>query len=109
MLLYGFSWAINIPQRFVSKVPVILTVWERTPSEITVAKGLMLIDAVTSGITNCTFDLMFCFTNTLIGTVIAAVCHPLDFLCLLLGMIYFGICSIWTAIVDIILYILCMI
>lgn len=99
VLMYGISFAINTPQRIFTKLDAI---WDKraAPYEIRgFFRFVMTIDWIISSVAQL-LELFFAFFGTIAGVVIAFICHPINSLCSFVGMFYFAIPVLWSAVVG---------
>lgn len=107
VLLYGYSWIINIPAKF-------LTTWDSLINQsnkiglFTLGdKVLMTIDLIWSCIITIFIELPLAIINTILGFFIALFYHPFDSILAIPGCIYYGVLStvnaIWGILANIIM------
>lgn len=114
VLLYGYSWLINIPAKILNEIDALLSI-DRTKKY---GSGDAQIVALSKHKFGCFIDIIInicslvveipiAIANTVVGAAIAFVCHPLNSICSILGFIYFGIIStilaVWDIVADIFL------
>jgi hypothetical protein len=88
VLLYGFSWVVNAPQRWF-KQAVFVVDSEDAPwyylLDWLIAVPLFLL------------DLLFASIVTILGFALAFLLHPINSLCSFGGLLYFVSLSVWSA------------
>ncbi len=97
VLVYGYSWFVNIPAKIFTQVGVI--------SELTKHEGMFVslisyIDPIVN-ILSLAIEVPLALFNTIIGFVLAFIFHPIDSLCSMLPAFYFLIKTTLTAIINI--------
>lgn len=93
MIVYGVSWLINLPQKYMNKIAYIC----QRGSEPSI---LTLLDLIPNLLGTIFIDVPCAVIGTTIGTIIAFLCNPIDSILSIFGMCYFLIFSVWTAVAD---------
>jgi len=93
MLVYGFAWLINTPQKLVNKIAYIIDM-NTEPSII------CILDIIPNILTFICFEIPLAVVGTTVGTIIAFIFNPFDSICSFLGMFYFLVMSVITACWD---------
>lgn len=106
VLLYGYSWMINIPAKF-------LNTWDSfiNLSDVGKLTGrdklMMTLDLLWSFILTIFIELPLAIINTVIGFFVALIYHPIDSILAIPGCIYYGVLStvnaIWGILANIIM------
>lgn len=91
-LLYGITWVINTPQKFINKIAYICQMGSE-PSIFT------LLD-IPVNLVSMVVEAGCAVVGTVAGVVLGLICHPIDSLCSILGMLYFLVFSVITAVWD---------
>lgn len=101
VLLYAYSWIINIPSKFlnswdslISNQDYISIVGKLTFGD----KIIFTLDLIWSFLITIFVELPLALINTVIGFFIALICHPIDSIIAIPGCIYYGILSTLNAI-----------
>jgi len=98
MLLYGVSWLVNIPQKFVNDLAYVLhESWKKNGD----CSYWVLIDVVLT-IVAYIIDICLGIVFTIIGVVVGCITCPLSSITSLLGMVWYLIPTLWTAVVELI-------
>ncbi len=90
MLVYGYAWAINIPQKLIQKTAYIV-------QEGTKPNLFYLLDLIPNALM-LFVEAPLALLGTTAGTVIAFVWNPIDSFCSFFGMFYFAVMATFTAI-----------
>lgn len=98
MLLYGFSYLLNTPQRTLSKVNLIWNAGEKEYSRLTVGNKIAFMIDVVISLLSQVVEIFLALVGTVIGFVVAFICHPINSLCSIGGMFYFLLPVLWSAI-----------
>ncbi len=114
VLLYGYSWFINIPAKILNEIDS-LFVLERLPNynpktdkavDFSSHKFACFLDIILN-IASLVVEIPIAFANTVTGVLVAFIAHPWNSICSIFGLIYFGILStifaIWDVVADIVL------
>lgn len=88
MMLYGFSWVINAPQRWFKQAVFVVDSED--------APWYYLLDWAVA-VPLFVLDLIFASVATLLGFLVAFLLHPINSVCSLGGLAYFTVLSIWSA------------
>lgn len=109
MLLYGYSWIINIPSKFLGIIDTQLQVgYNRYTQES--AFGFFIIDDIISLVLTLCIDLPLSLINTVIGTITAFIFHPIDSILAIPSLLYFFIVTtfhaLWGILSNIILIVI---
>lgn len=109
VLLYGYSWLINIPAKILNEIDSLIAIDKSKnygfgTSEIASLSSHRLACFIDIIINSCSlvFEIPIAIANTIVGTVIALFTHPVDSICSIMGFIYFVILSTVFAIWDIV-------
>lgn len=106
ILLYNFSWLLNIPGKFLSDIDQQLQHSEH-PYTGESAMWIFLIDDIISLIFATFVDIPTCLCNTVVGFFTSLVHHPLQSLIAIPGSLYFCIVTminaIWVVVSNIVL------
>lgn len=98
VLMYGVNYVVNIPQRALTKIDAL---WDGKVISYYDADFFMrlflMLDIVISTFAQI-FEIFFAFWGTIIGMVIALICHPLNSICSLFGILYFVVSMAWSAV-----------
>lgn len=98
MLVYGVGYILNIPQRVLTKINAIWDADAMPYKAVGVGKRLLLmIDVVVSTLSQV-IELVLAVIGTVVGTIVALICHPTNSLCSIVGMFYFAVPLLWSAI-----------
>jgi len=81
MLVYGWSWLINIPGKFFNQLAYTIQVG-------TEPSLWYLLDFITMAIMGL-IDIITCLFMTVVGFVIGCICNPIDSFCAIPGAIYY--------------------
>ncbi len=114
VLLYGYSWFINIPAKIMNEIDGLLVLdrsRHRDPGTAEIAslashKFACFIDILLN-IVSLVVEIPIAIANTVTGVLVAFIAHPWNSICSILGLIYFGILStifaIWDVLANIVL------
>lgn len=100
IFMYGVSYVINIPQRVLTKIDLIWDINDYSYGLIHYSFGdklIFMIDVVLSTLAQF-IEFFFAVFGTMIGMVIAFICHPINSICSFVGIIYFAVPVLWSAI-----------
>lgn len=104
VLLYGYSWIINIPAKFLNTWDFFIENYQYFPIGM---KIKMTLDLIWSFIITLIIELPLAIINTLIGFIIAFIFHPINSLLAIPCCIYYFIISsinaIWGIVANIVM------
>ena len=106
MLLYSFTWFVNAPQKIVSEALAVIFA-SKSFKQFTgshdgaVCVFLALALDFLVGLVGYFLDLWLALGNAVVGGIIGLVMHPLNSLCSILGMVYFGAFAIWSGFFEV--------
>lgn len=95
MLLYGVSWLVNIPQKFVNQVAY----YTRPDSEVGWTPILDIVLAPLVLVLEGCFALLF----TVVGFVLGCLLNPINSLASVGGMFWYLIPTLWTAVAGLVI------
>lgn len=97
VLLYGYSWIINISQKILQQTDTIF----KYRHKVVGVNYIQIIDDITN-IASLFIEFPLSIFGTISGSIIGIICHPIDSITSILGMIYFIISTTLTAIFGVI-------
>lgn len=102
VLLYGYSWLVNIPAKLLRQLDAVLMVAniEDFTGISKVATWTLLIDLIPN-ILSLLVEIPLAIVNTIIGFFVAFLFNPWDSFCAIPGMIYFLIGTTVNAVLDV--------
>lgn len=107
VLLYGYSWIINIPAKFLTTWDSFINISNKVGVVTFGDKILMTLDLLWSFILTIFIELPIAIINTILGFFIALVYHPIDSIIAIPGCIYYGILAtvnaVWGIIANIVM------
>ncbi len=103
VLLYGYSWLINIPAKILEKIDFLTTLRDRDKT-VSFSSCFLIFFEILFNACSLVIEIPIAIANTMVGTVIALVAHPLNSICSILGFFYFAtvstIVSLWDVIAN---------
>jgi hypothetical protein len=96
MLLYGLSWCVNIPQKFVNDLAYTL---HEACTKDGGGSFWCLIDVALT-IISYIIDFFLAIIFTIIGVVVGCIASPFSSITSLFGMMYYLIPTLWTAVSE---------
>ena len=106
MLLYTFTWLVNAPQKIVSEALTIIFASKLFKKLTRSHDGAVCVFVALAldflvGLVGYFLDLWLALGNAVVGGIIGLVMHPLNSLCSILGMVYFGAFAIWSGFFEV--------
>ena len=106
MLLYTFTWIVNAPQKIVSEALTIIFASKLFKKLTRSHDGAVCVFVALAldflvGLVGYFLDLWLALGNAVVGGIIGLVMHPLNSLCSILGMVYFGAFAIWSGFFEV--------
>ena len=106
MLLYTFTWIVNAPQKIVSEALTIIFASKEFKQVTGSHKGSICVFVLAAldflvGLVGYLLDFWLAIGNAVVGGIIGLVMHPLNSLCSILGMVYFGAFAIWSGFFEV--------
>ena len=106
MLLYTFTWIVNAPQKIVSEALAVIFASKEFKQLTRSHDGAVCVFVALAldflvGLVGYFLDLWLALGNAVVGGIIGLVMHPLNSLCSILGMVYFGAFAIWSGFFEV--------
>lgn len=106
MLLYTFTWIVNAPQKIVSEALAVIFASKEFKQLTRSHDGAVCVFLALAldflvGLVGYFLDLWLALGNAVVGGIIGLVMHPLNSLCSILGMVYFGAFAIWSGLFEV--------
>ncbi len=106
MLLYTFTWIVNAPQKIVSEALAVIFASKNFKNFTGSHTGSFCVFVVLAldflvGLVGYLLDFWLALGNAVVGGIVGLVMHPLNSLCSILGMVYFGAFAIWSGFFEV--------
>ena len=106
MLLYTFTSIVNAPQKIVSEALAVIFASKSFKQFTGSHTGSFCVFVVLAldflvGLVGYILDLWLALGNAVVGGIVGLVMHPLNSLCSILGMVYFGAFAIWSGFFEV--------